>query len=72
MNAREVTEGVFIILLRPLAVILAEICAILVLLFSIHWAHIIPDILLFMASIPFVGTFDKAATLVYKYRHPSK
>lgn len=71
-NAREVTEGVFIILLRPLAVILAEICAILVLLFSIHWAHIIPDILLFMASIPFVGTFDKAATLVYKYRHPSK
>lgn len=68
----DVAGGVLIILLRPLAVILAEICAILVLIFSIRVAHIIPDILLFMASIPFVGTFDKAATLIYKYYNSSK
>ena len=71
-NTRELAGGVLIILLRPLAIILAEICAILVLLFCIHVGHIIPDILLFMASIPFVGTFDKTATLIYKYRCLSK
>lgn len=57
---------------QPVAALIVELLALLLLVFIIHWTGKIPNLLPFMGSVPFFGTCKKAVAHSYRLKHPDK